>query len=294
MTEQASGPGPFRVVIVSGLSGSGKSHAINCFEDMGYVCVDNMPSLLASKFVDLSAQSGSRAPGVALGMDIRENDIAGNFRELYDGLKSEGYSLEVVFLEASEETLVRRFSETRRPHPLAGGRPLVETIRDERRLMEGIRNLADRVIDTSGMTVHNLRDELVRLYEPRREGGRLTLSVLSFGFKNGVPYDADLVFDVRFLPNPHFVPELKPLTGLEAPVREFVLENAETAAFMEKLESMLDFLLPLYVREGKSYLTIAIGCTGGRHRSVALAESLAGDLRARGQDVLVRHRDKDK
>jgi len=283
---------PFRVIIVSGLSGSGKSHAINCFEDMGYVCVDNMPSELAPKFVELSARSKSRAGGVALGMDIRENDISGNFRELCDRLRAEGYSLEVLYLEASDETLVRRFSETRRPHPLGPDRPLMDAIREERRLMEGVRSLADRVIDTSGLTVHNLRDELARLYAPLGERERLTLSVMSFGFKNGVPYDADLVFDVRFLPTPHFVPEPQPLTGLDGPVREFVMGNAETSEFMDKAEEMLDFLLPLYRREGKSYLTIALGCTGGRHRSVAVAESLAMWLRERGQDVLVRHRDK--
>jgi UPF0042 nucleotide-binding protein len=284
----------FRVIIASGLSGAGKSHAINCFEDMGYVCVDNMPSPLVPKFVELSAQSKSKAVGVALGMDIREHEIAANFRELYDGLKNDGYSVEVLFLEASDETLVRRFSETRRPHPLDKDSPLMEVIREERELMRPVRELADRTVDTSAMTAHNLRDELERLYEPSGEGKRLTLSVMSFGFKHGVPYDADLMFDVRFLPNPHFVPELKPLTGLDGPVSDFVMNNNDTDTFMGKLCGLFDFLLPLYRREGKSYLTVAVGCTGGRHRSVAVAESLAEKLKQRGQDVLVRHRDKDR
>jgi UPF0042 nucleotide-binding protein len=284
----------FRIIILSGLSGSGKSNAIKYFEDMGFYCVDNLPTSIVPKFVELCSQSGKGYRGVALGMDIRERDLGGDLGMLRAELEKIGYRVEVLFLEASDEVLVRRFSETRRPHPLAGARPLIEAIREERQLMLGIREGADRILDTSGFTVHQLREELARRYQPRSGDEGLTLSVMSFGFKHGVPYDADLVFDVRFLPNPNFVPELKELTGLDKPVQDFVKGKEETALFIKKLSGLFDFLLPLYVREGKTYLTIAVGCTGGRHRSVAVAEMLKKKFQAKGLDILIRHRDKDK
>lgn len=284
----------FRIIILSGLSGSGKSNAIKYFEDMGFYCVDNLPTSIVPKFVELCSQSGKGYRGVALGMDIRERDLGGDLGMLRAELEKIGYRVEVLFLEASDEVLVRRFSETRRPHPLAGARPLIEAIREERQLMLGIREGADRILDTSGFTVHQLREELARSYQPRSGDDGLTLSVMSFGFKHGVPYDADLVFDVRFLPNPNFVPELKELTGLDKPVQDFVKGKEETALFIKKLSGLFDFLLPLYVREGKTYLTIAVGCTGGRHRSVAVAEMLKKNFQSRGLDILIRHRDKDK
>ncbi len=279
-----------RIIIISGLSGSGKSYAIKSFEDMGFFCVDNLPTALLPKFVELCAESGRGITRAALGIDIRERDFFEGFDALYEGLKAAGHDVEVLFLEASDEALVRRFSETGRPHPLAKDRPLPEAIRKERRLMAGIRKKADRIIDTSDMTVHQLRDELARRY--RAKGAQeMTVSATSFGFKYGVPYDADLVFDVRFLPNPNFVPELKDLTGVEGPVRDFVGGKKETEAFIKRLTGFLDFLLPLYRKEGKTYLTIAIGCTGGRHRSVAVVESLGERMAARGLDMIVRHRD---
>lgn len=284
----------FRVIIISGLSGSGKSYAIKCFEDMGFYCVDNLPSSLATKFVELCSQSGKGYTGVALGIDIRERDLGGDFGEMQAELVGKGYQLEVLFLEASDEVLVRRFSETRRPHPLAGDRPLVEAIREERQLMAGIRDGAYRILDTSGFTVHQLRDELTRLFSPASGSGGMTLSVMSFGFKHGVPYDADLVFDVRFLPNPNFVPELKALTGLDKQVQDYVKGKKETGELLRRLGGFLEFLLPLYAKEGKNYLTIAVGCTGGRHRSVAVAEMLRKKFQAKGLDILIRHRDKDR
>ncbi|MBI5696218.1 MAG: RNase adapter RapZ [Nitrospirae bacterium] len=281
------------IIIISGLSGSGKSYAIKSLEDMGYFCVDNLPTALVPKFVELCAQSDKGINRAALGIDIRERDFFGNFQKLHEEMKSAGYDLEVLFLEASDEVLSRRFSESRRPHPLAKDKPLPEAIRLERELMDEIRKKADRIIDTSNLSVHQLRDELSKHYRPT--GGKgLTVSIMSFGFKYGVPYDADLVFDVRFLPNPHFVPELKPLTGMDAPVREFVLAKEDTVRFVEKINGLLDFLLPLYEKEGKNYLTIAFGCTGGRHRSVAVSGMLAEGMKARDIDVIVRHRDVEK
>lgn len=282
-----------KIIIISGLSGSGKSYAIKSFEDMGYFCVDNLPTALVPKFVELCAQSDKGITRAALGIDIRERDFFGNFLKLHEDMKDAEYYSEVLFLEASDEALVRRFSESRRPHPLAKDKPLPEAIRLERQMMEDIREKADRIIDTSNLTVHQLRGELLKHYRPVVEKG-LTISLTSFGFKYGVPYDADLVLDVRFLPNPHFVPELKPLTGMDAPVREYVESQAETAGFVDKITGLLDFLLPLYEKEGKSYLTIAFGCTGGRHRSVAVAAMLGEEMKARDRDVTIRHRDVEK
>jgi UPF0042 nucleotide-binding protein len=280
-----------RIIIISGLSGSGKSLAIKSFEDMGFFCVDNLPSALVPKFAELCAQSDKGITRAALGIDIRERDFFGSWGKLYDEMKGAGYEIEVLFLEASDEVLARRFSESRRPHPLAKGKPLAEAIRLERQMMEEIKKKADRIIDTSRLTVHQLRDELARLYRQDSGGQKLTISVTSFGFKYGLPYDADLVFDVRFLPNPNFVPELKELTGRQKPVQDFVRKKPSTAAFLRKLMSMLKFLVPLYVGEGKNYLTIAVGCTGGRHRSVAVAEFLKEKMKDEGLLVLVRHRD---
>jgi len=284
----------FKVIIVSGLSGSGKSCAIKALEDMGYFCVDNLPTALIPKFVELCAHSDRGIQMAALGIDIREVEFFGNFTALCDELKAAGHDIEVLFLESSDEALVRRFSETRRPHPLSRGGPLVEAIRLERELMEEIKKKADRVLDTTNISVHQLRESVLKLYHPKTAGSRLTVSVLSFGFKYGAPYDADLVFDVRFLPNPNFVPELKELTGQDPKVREYVKGKEETQGFLARLSSLLDYLLPLYEKEGKSYLTIAVGCTGGRHRSVAVAESLKESLGSMGADILVRHRDIDK
>ena len=283
-----------RIIIVSGLSGSGKSLALKSFEDMGYYCVDNLPIALVPKFAELCSQSDRGITRAALGIDIREKDLVTSFGSLYDGMKEGGYDLQVLFLEASDEALVRRFSETRRPHPLAKDKPLAEAIRLERAMMDGIKKRADGIIDTSSLTVHQLRDELYRRYGAGAAGSPLTISVMSFGFKYGVPYDADTVFDVRFLPNPNFVPALKPLTGRDREVLEFVRKKEGTAQFLRKVMGLLDYLIPLYAKEGKTYLTIAVGCTGGRHRSVAVAELLKKRLSERGLEIIIRHRDADR
>jgi len=282
-----------KIIIISGLSGSGKSYAIKFLEDMGFFCVDNLPTALVPKFAELCAQSDRGITRAALGIDIRELDIFGNFLKLQDELAASGYDVEILFLEASDEVLARRFSETRRPHPLAREMPLPEAIKLERQMMEGIRKKADRIIDTTRLTVHQLRDELARQYRPT-EGKGLTISIMSFGFKYGVPYDADLVFDVRFLPNPNFVPELKALTGRDDGVKVFVGDKPDTEEFLTKVSGLMEFLLPLYKKEGKNYLTIALGCTGGRHRSVAVAEFLEQRMSAGGVDIIVRHRDIEK
>jgi len=273
------------------MSGSGKSCAIKSLEDAGFFCVDNLPTALVPKFVELCAHSGKGYQRAVLGIDIRERDFFGNFNQLYDTMKKAGQDTELIFLDASDEALVRRFSETRRPHPLAKDKPLVEAIRAERQMMEPIRQRADAIIDTTSLTVHQLRERLASRYQPKNGGQKMTISVMSFGFKYGVPYDADLVFDVRFLPNPNFVPGLKELTGMDKLVQDFVRKKKQTTGFLTRLTRFLDFLLPLYEGEGRTYLTIAIGCTGGRHRSAAVAESLKGRLKDRGLDIIIRHRD---
>ncbi|MGA2191832.1 MAG: RNase adapter RapZ [Nitrospirota bacterium] len=283
-----------KIIIISGLSGSGKSYAIKSLEDLGFFCVDNLPSELLPKFVELCAQSDKKINRVALGIDVRERDFFGNFSKLYDEMKASGHNLEVLFLEASDEVLVRRFSETRRPHPVSKGKPLAEAIRLERQMMQEIRNRADRIIDTSTLTVHQLRDELADHYAKDDGVRTMTIQVISFGFKYGVPFDADLMFDVRFLPNPNFEPELKEMNGMQRPVQEYVRRKGMTAVFLRKISSLLDYLLPLYLNEGKNYLTIAVGCTGGRHRSVAIVEFLKDRMKDKGVELIVRHRDMDR
>ncbi len=280
-----------RFVIITGLSGAGKSYAIKCFEDMGYFCVDNLPTTLIPTFAELCAQSTREIRRIALGVDVREGEYLVHLVEILRELRVKGYPTEVLFLEAGDETLVRRYHETRRRHPLAGEGNVLEGIRAERKAMADLREIADRIIDTSALTVHQLKELLVETYG--REGVRPTLSVtlVSFGYRSGIPYDADLVFDCRFLPNPHFVEGLKSLDGRDPAVREFVLGHAESRHLLDRLRDLLGFLVPFYRREGKAYLTIAIGCTGGRHRSVALVEELRGFFEELGVPPTVTHRD---
>jgi UPF0042 nucleotide-binding protein len=282
---------PLRFVIITGLSGAGKSYAIKCFEDMGYFCVDNLPTTLIPTCADLCAQSVREIRRIALGVDVREGEYLIHLVEILQELRAKGHPTEVLFLEAGDETLVRRYHETRRRHPLAGNGNILDGIRAERTATAELREIADRIIDTSQLTVHQLKELLVETYG--REGVRPTLSValVSFGYKHGLPYDADLVFDVRFLPNPHFVEKLKSLDGRDPAVREFVLGHPETQQFLERLRELFRFLLPFYQREGKAYLTVAIGCTGGRHRSVALVEELRGFFEGLGFPPNVTHRD---
>ncbi len=281
-------------VFITGLSGAGKSYAIKCFEDMGFFCVDNLPTTLIPTFADLTARSGQTIRRVALGVDVREGEYLSHLLEAIRELKARGHGVEVLFLEASEEALVRRYHESRRRHPLAADGNVLEGIRAERKAMSHLREIADRIVDTSALTVHQLKELLVEHYVTPRTRAGLATSLVSFGFKHGVPFDADLVFDVRFLPNPHFVPGLRPFDGRDARVREFVLGNAEGRELLEHLKDFLKFLLPRYEREGKAYLTIAIGCTGGRHRSVTLTEELKGFLDELGYAPTVAHRDLEK
>jgi RNase adapter protein RapZ len=281
-----------RLIIITGLSGAGKSWAIKCFEDMGYYCVDNLPTTLIPTFAELCAHSTRRIVRIALGVDIREREYLDSVVEVLGELRGAGHLTEVLFLEASEEALVRRYHETRRRHPVSAG-SVLDGIREERKLLANLRELADRVIDTSQITVHDLRHRLVELYgEAARPG--LSVNLLSFGYKFGVPYEADLVFDCRFLPNPFFVEGLKSQDGRAAAVRQFVVEQPEGRELIARLRDLLAYLLPRYQQEGKAYLTVAIGCTGGRHRSVALAEELRAFVDAQGVPVTVTHRDVDR
>ncbi|HVT46485.1 MAG TPA: RNase adapter RapZ [Vicinamibacterales bacterium] len=279
-------------VVVTGLSGAGKSHAIRALEDLGYSCVDNLPIALIPTFADLPLRDRDGVRRAAVVVDIREGRGLSRFPAVYRRLKKRaGRGVRLIFLESADSVLLRRFSETRRPHPLGGGRTIAEGLAEERRLLEPIRQLADEVIDTSALTVHELRRRILET-----TGGApaapLSVTVLSFGFRRGVPEDADLVLDVRFLPNPHFVPGLRRWSGRNARVARYVLRTKVAGRFMTLTTALLEFLVPRYIEEGKTYLTIAIGCTGGRHRSVAIAEALAVRLRRiEGIRVRVRHRD---
>lgn len=279
-----------RFVVLSGPSGSGKSTVIKALEDLGFFCVDNMPVALLPKFMELLAQSGEITK-VAAVVDIRERQFLKEFTPVFNELKAAGYTAELIFLDASDESLVRRFSETRRRHPLADSDTPLEGILRERDILKEVREHADKVIDTTGFTVHDLRDTIKEYFSGPVAHGRMSVNVISFGYRYGIPTDADLVFDIRFLPNPYFVSSLKWLDGKDEKVREFVLSNPETREFLKRLRSFLDYLIPLYWKEGKSYLTIAIGCTGGKHRSVAITEYLADEIGSESVVTKKRHRD---
>jgi RNase adapter protein RapZ len=280
-------------VIVTGLSGSGKTHAIRALEDLGYFCVDNLPSQLIPTFAELASRDDAGLDRVAIVVDVREGGFLKQFPKVYRKLKAmPGVEPRLIFLEANRSSLVRRFSETRRPHPLAPDRSVGEGIDEERRKMSRIRSLADLIIDTSNLTVHELRDVFMRMTQHDRPRSEMVVNLVSFGFKHGPPLDADLVFDVRCLPNPHFVDRLRPLTGRDPKVVRFMRRHAATREYLDRLTTFLEFALPQYVQEGKSYLTIAIGCTGGQHRSVMVAEALKKSLTgAKNVRLRVKHRD---
>lgn len=282
------GKHPF--IVLTGLSGSGKSQAIRALEDLGYFCVDNLPTSLIPTLAKLSIRGDIEK--VAIVVDVRERSFLSSFPRIFQRLrKMRGLNPVLIFLEADNTALVRRFSETRRPHPLARNRSASEGIRDERARMAPVRKMADEIVDTSDMTVHELRHFFMTLSRDRSRAGLVT-TVLSFGFKHGVPVDADLMFDVRCLPNPHFVRALRRRTGRDAAVVAFMEKDASTREFIKRLEDYVRFAVPHYVAEGKSYLTVAIGCTGGRHRSVMIAERLRRALsNVEGTRVRVRHRD---
>jgi RNase adapter protein RapZ len=285
--------GTRRFVILTGLSGSGKTQAIRALEDLGYFCIDNLPTQLIPTIAALSAREDTGLGKVAIVVDVRERGFLAEFPRVYRKLKAKpGVNPRLIFLEASDSALVRRFSETRRPHPLAADRSVSEGIAEERSRLDGIRSMADLILDTSNMTVHELRDRFMALSRDGRARAEMVINLVSFGYKNGVPTDADLVFDVRCLPNPHFVERLRGLTGRDAAVARYMRSRPETREFIDRLTSFLTFALPQYISEGKSYLTVAIGCTGGRHRSVMIAETLSKSLATiKGVKLRVQHRD---
>jgi UPF0042 nucleotide-binding protein len=282
-----------QIVIVTGLSGSGKSVAIKCFEDLGFYCIDNLPTVLLPTFAELCAQAGD-IRRIALGIDIRDREFPISFPAQISALQRAGFSCEILFLEARDEVLTRRYSETRRKHPLAEQMPVPDAITLEREKLGGLRAMADRIIDTSDFNVHQLRTALASWYATPNHPRRMTVSVLSFGYKFGLPFNADLVFDVRFLPNPHFVEYLRAGSGYDQPVVAYILASQVTQDFLKRCFEFIQFLLPQYEREGKAYLTIAFGCTGGRHRSVAIANLLHQHLEGQGYLMTLTHRDLEK
>ncbi|ABB31522.1 hypothetical protein GeomeDRAFT_0700 [Geobacter metallireducens RCH3] len=283
-----------RVLVISGLSGSGKSTAVRVLEDEGFFCIDNLPVQLFPTIIDLVNKAQETVPGVALVMDIRGRDFLKGFEKIFQEIDDAGHTIEIIFFDATDEVLIRRFSETRRRHPALESGSVPEGIRYEREQLSGLRRLATLVIDTSELNVHQLKEMVLARVKGEAGARRMTIHLQSFGYRYGIPLESDLVMDVRFLSNPHFVPELKPLSGLDPGVRNFVLEKPETTQFLARFEGLLEYLLPAYQREGKSYLTISIGCTGGRHRSVALVEELRRFFDRAGIAVKVSHRDMEK
>ena len=281
-------------IIVTGMSGAGKSQAIKTLEDLGVFCVDNLPATLIPTVADLCAHSERRVNRVAFVVDVREGEFLGPLEDVLATLRQHGHTIRVLFLEADDQVLLRRFSESRRPHPLAPQGSVLRGISLERERMASLKAEADMVVDTSDLTIHDLRRLVVAAFRDDRPGSKTAISFVSFGYRHGLPPDADLVFDLRCLPNPHFREELRPLTGQDPKVAKFLLDDHEAQSYLEELLTFLRFALPYYLREGRAYLTIALGCTGGRHRSVSAAEFLARQLQGDGREVGVRHRDIDK
>lgn len=280
-----------RLIVVSGLSGAGKSYTIKCLEDLGFFCVDNLPPPLLPKFMELCQESGTGIRKIALGVDIREREFLSEFLAIFDKMRHENYETELLFLDASEEVLVRRFSESRRPHPLAKNRPVIDGIRMERDQLRPLRDRSDRIIDTSLLTAQQLKAVLTQHYLEPHEEKKLQLTLISFGYKYGIPFDVDLLFDVRFLHNPQARQELKALSGEDPKVASYVVNDQAYSLFFRHLTDLLRFSIPLYEKEGRSYLTIGIGCTGGRHRSVVIVNELARYLKSQEREITVRHRD---
>ena len=289
--EEEAAPAP-DFTVITGLSGAGRSEAAKVFEDLGYFVIDNLPPALIGKMAELAATPGQSIQHVALVVDVRGGQFFTELEEALKELAERGFDYRILFLTSQEDALVRRYEATRRRHPLADR--VVEGIARERELLEGMRAAADLVIDTTELTPHELRDRILSTFSRAPRESRLRVTVTSFGYKHGVPLDADIVMDVRFLPNPHWVDELRPLPGTDPRVRDYVMKQDATSTFLQKFEEMLGVLIPGYVAEGKHYLTIAIGCTGGHHRSVVIAEQVAELLRDRGLQIGVEHRDVER
>ena len=282
------------IIIITGMSGSGKSVAIRALEDNNFFCIDNLPAVLIPKFIELCHGYHGEIGRVALGVDLRGGQFLQNWPDILSEMRAAGHDVQVLFFNASDEVLLRRFNETRRPHPLAASGSVQEGIARERKALEGMRALADAVIDTSELNMHELKREMEQRFCSRSATRGMNVFLTSFGYKYGTPHDADIMLDVRFLPNPFFVDELRNKSGLEFEVAEYVLKREETQAFFERLDSLLDFTLPLYEKEGKRSLTIALGCTGGKHRSVVLVEELRKRIDAKRFRLQIKHRDIDK
>lgn len=280
-----------RIVIVTGMSGAGKRTALKVFEDTGYYCIDNLPAALVLKFVELAGSGGKNVENIAMGIDVRSGESFNELEEVLNTMDKMNYSYEILFLDAEDDVLVKRYKETRRNHPLAGLDRIMEGIKRERSEIEFIKKRADYIIDTTTLLTRDLKQEIDKIFLENESFNNLVVTILSFGFKYGIPEDADLVFDVRFLPNPYYVDRLKPLTGNDGPIRDYVMGFPQSVEFMNKLEDMVSFLIPNYVLEGKNRLVIAIGCTGGRHRSVTLANELYNRLSDRDFGLKIDHRD---
>lgn len=281
-----------RFVVVTGMSGGGKATAIRFLEDAGYYCVDNLPVRLIDPFMELFFAPGNTIDKVVLGMDVRADESFDNVEQVLSALKKKGYRYEILFMDASDEVLIKRYKETRRAHPVDPEGRVEDGIRRERKILSGIKSEADYVIDTSNLLTRELKEEITRIFVDNQDYNSLMITVMSFGFKYGIPADADLVFDVRFLPNPYYVPELKSLTGNDRPVQEYVMSSPDAEEFLGKLCDMITFLIPGYVKEGKNQLVIAIGCTGGQHRSVTIANELYEALHGKGEyGIKLYHRD---
>lgn len=280
-----------KIIIVTGLSGSGKSTALAAFEDAGFYCVDNMPVVMLPRFLELHGVQQTEVTGMAFGMDLREKSFLDDFPTISVNVRQKGYELDILFLEAAEEIILQRFNQTRRHHPIDQGNSLLESIHSEKILMKGLKKYADHVIDTSRLNVHELKGKINSIARRMVNLSSMRIHIVSFGFKYGTPSDADLIIDVRFLANPYFIPELKELDGETTEVERFVLENETARTFLAKYTELLDYLIPLYEREGKAYLTVAVGCTGGRHRSVAIARNIYEHIHQAEKNITLTHRD---
>jgi len=283
-----------QVVIITGLSGSGKSTALRALEDIGFFCVDNLPVVLLPKFLSITLQSSPKIRQVALVMDLRQKTFLEKYQRIFERLKEQGYRIKILFLEAGEESLLRRFSETRRSHPLSEKSSIMEGIQTEIKKLATLRQMADTVIDTTTSNVHQLKDTVQKQFMPSASRKKMLISVMSFGYRYGLPADADLAIDVRFLPNPYYVEKLKNLTGHHRDVEKYVLNNEECKTFMSKAADMLNFIIPLYEKEGKVRLNVAFGCTGGKHRSVVMANQFSLFFQKRKFIVHTTHRDINK